>query len=57
MRSELTERDFDVTRLRERIDAQDEAISALANRIESHYKRLSNRIEHATDVAAGRDAR
>ena len=34
-----------------------EQVKALSNRIEAQHRSLSNRIEHATDVAAGRDAR
>lgn len=32
-------------------------VQALSNRIESVHRSLSERIEHALDVAAGRDAR
>lgn len=53
----LGERDRDVQELRAVYRAQQESVEALANRIESVHRSLSKRIEHALDVAAGRDAR
>lgn len=53
----LTERDSEVEELRRITDAQGANIRALSNRIEGMQRSLSDRIEHATDVAAGRDAR
>lgn len=53
----LAERSIDIQRLEQAIAAQRGELDALSNRIESVRRILSERIEHATDVAAGRDAR
>jgi hypothetical protein len=53
----LAERSVEIQRLEQAVAHQRGELDALSNRIESVHRGLSERIEHATDVAAGRDAR